>query len=605
MPPESLLPILPSLALVAVLGVAAQWVAWRLNLPSILLLLLTGLAVGPLLGWVDPDALLGDLLFPVVSLSVAVILFEGGLTLDIAQLRTIGPAVLRLCTVGVGCTWVLGAVAAHFLAGLAWPLAVLLGAILTVTGPTVVGPLLRQVRPRGVVGPVAAWEGIVADVLGATLAVLVFHAILLGGGSAAQGVWPLLKGLALTLGTGLLTGIGGATLLGWPLRRHWVPDNLHSPVALVLVLGVYALSDAISPESGLLAVTLMGVALRNQRLTPVGHIIEFKENVRTLLISVLFILLAARIQGSELLALGSGAWLFVGALILVVRPVAVALATLGTSLRRSERIFLAGLAPRGIVAAAVSALFGEELLRAQPGLEGIESFAPLALLVIIVTVVVYGLGARPLARALNLAEAAPQGVLIVGANPFARGLAQALESVDLPVVLVDNNRAAVADANLEGLTARCVNVLTQDSLEYLPLGGVGHLFALTPNDEVNSLACLHFRELFGRSRCFQLTPHVSSTPTSPGDLRGRELFQADAPLPALLERMGRGERLRVTPLTEAFGFEAWWDQYGPHALALLSVDQDGHLRVSTPDSPLDPGPGHRVIALAPAASSEA
>ena len=253
MPPES---FLPSLALIAVLGIAAQWAAWRLNLPSILLLLLTGIAVGPLLGWVDPDALLGELLFPVVSLSVAVILFEGGLTLDIAELRTIGPAVLRLCTVGVACTWILTALAAHFLAGLVWPLAILLGATLTVTGPTVVGPLLRQVRPRGVVGPVSTWESIVADVLGATLAVLVFHSILIGSDFSAQGLGPALKSLALTLGTGLLAGVGGATLLGWPLRRHWVPDHLHSPVALVLVLGIYAISDSISPESGLLAVTL-------------------------------------------------------------------------------------------------------------------------------------------------------------------------------------------------------------------------------------------------------------------------------------------------------------------------------------------------------------
>lgn len=602
MPPESLL---PSLALIAVLGVTAQWVAWRLNLPSILLLLLTGIAVGPLLGWVDPDALLGELLFPVVSLSVAVILFEGGLTLDIAELRTIGPAVLRLCTIGVACTWFLTALAAHFLAGLVWPLAILLGAILTVTGPTVVGPLLRQVRPRGVVGPVCTWEGIVADVLGVTLAVLVFHSILVGSDFSAQGLGPALKGLSVTLGTGLLAGLAGATLLGWPLRRHWVPDHLHSPVALVLVLGVYALSDAVSPESGLLAVTLMGVALRNQRRTPVGHIIEFKENVRTLLISVLFIVLAARIDSDEILGLGPGAWLFVAALILVVRPAAVALATLRSSLNSKERIFIAGLAPRGIVAAAVSALFGEELLRAQvPGLEGIEQLAPLTFLVIVVTVVVYGLGARPLARALKLAEAAPQGVLIVGANPFARGLAHAFESVGLTVVLVDSNHASVVDANLEGLTARCANVLTEDSAEHLPLGGVGHLMALTPNDEVNSLACLHYREIFGRARCFQVAIPDPSEPRTPGDLRGRELFGTDASMPELLARMERGERIRVTPLSDSFGLEAWHEEYGPHALPLFSVDASGYLRANSPDRPLKPDTGVRWIGLTGAGRSE-
>jgi len=590
--------LLPSLALIAVLGVGAQWIAWRLSLPSILLLLLTGLLVGPILGWGDPDAMLGELLFPVVSLSVAVILFEGGLTLDLAVLRSIGPAVLRLCTVGVASTWALGALAAHHLAGLPWPLAILLGAILTVTGPTVVGPLLRQVRPHGVVGPIATWEGIVADVIGATLAVLVFHTILVNGAGGPPEFLPLLKGLGLTLGTGLLTGMGGAALLGWPLRRHWVPDHLQSPVALALVLGIYALSDALSPESGLLAVTLMGIALRNQKRTPVRHIIEFKENVRTLLISVLFIVLAARIEPAGLLALRTGDWLFVLVLIVVVRPLSVFLSSVGTSLPRAERIFLAGLAPRGIVAAAVSALFGEELSRAGlPGLEGIEHFAPLAFLVIVVTVVTYGLSARPLAKYLNLAEHGPQGVLIAGAHPFARSLAKALDSADLPVVLVDSNHGAVVEANLEGLSARCANVLNEDALEYLPLGGIGHLFAMTPNDEVNSLACLHFRELFGRSHCYQLQTSKAQRTASVGDLRGRELFHEDLPLTELLERTSRGEEVRVTPLSDEFDFEAWRAEHGPQALPLLAVDEDGFLRVSTTEEPIEAGSGERLIAL--------
>jgi hypothetical protein len=371
------------------------------------------------------------------------------------------------------------------------------------------------------------------------------------------------------------------------------------------VLGIYALSDAISPESGLLAVTLMGVALRNQRRTPVGHIIEFKENVRTLLISVLFIVLAARIKSEEILNLGPGAWLFVAALILVVRPAAVALSTLGSSLSTRERIFIAGLAPRGIVAAAVSALFGQELLRAKGvDLEGIEQFAPLVFLVIVVTVVVYGLGARPLARALKLAEAAPQGVLIVGANPLAKAIAHALGSAGLKVVLVDSNHAAVVDANLEGLTARFANVLTADSPDRLPLGGIGHLLALTPNHEVNSLACLHYQEIFGRARCFQIALPGSAASESPGDLRGRDLFGEEASLPELLERIERGEKIRVTPLSEDFGLEAWSEEYGPHALPLFSVDTTGFLRANSPDRPLEQNPDAQLIGLVGPGRSE-
>ena len=337
MDPET---ILFSLVLIAIVGVSAQWIAWRLHLPSILLLLVGGVLVGPVTGWLQPDLLFGELLHPLVSLAVAVILFEGGLTLEVRELRSVGQAVFRLATIGVAVTWALAAGGVHYLVGLDWPLALLFGAIMTVTGPTVIQPLLRHIQPKGHVGSVAKWEGILGDVIGATLAVLVFHAVVdghtLGDGAAAHTMIGLLK----TLGIGFLMGLLGFLILALPLRRHWVPDALQSPLVLAVLLGIFALSNSMSHESGLLAVTLMGFCMANSRGTHIGHIVEFKETLRTLLLSSLFVVLAASLSLDDLRATSLGSVAFVAFLILVVRPIAVFASTYGSEISIKETLFL-------------------------------------------------------------------------------------------------------------------------------------------------------------------------------------------------------------------------------------------------------------------------
>ena len=594
--------LLMGLAGIAVLGVGAQWLAWRLRLPSILLLLLAGLAVGPLAviltgeRLIDPSNLLGEALFPLVSLSVAVILFEGGLTLDLRELPRVGPVLLRLATVGVGLTWGLVTVAGHLLLGLNWGIALLLGTILTVTGPTVIGPLIRQVRPRGDVGPVANWEGIVVDVLGATLSVLVLHSLLEGAGKGSEVGGTL--GLLRTLALGGLGAALGAVVLAIPLHRHWIPDALQSPVALATVLGTYSLADHWQSESGLLAVTLLGVALRNQGRVPVRHIIEFKENLRTLLISGLFVVLAAQVDLGELRQVGLAELAFLGTLILVVRPLAVLASTWRSGLSWAEGVFLAFLAPRGIVAAAISALFGAKLLQAE--FAGAERLAPIVFLVIIATVTIYGLAAGPLARRLGLAEAEPQGALIVGGSRFALEVAGALSEAGLATVLVDTNRASVKEAKLAGLEAVYGSALAEDAADDLPLGGIGRLLALTPNDEVNALAALHYAELFGRSACYQLAPGgtAAKAPTSSA-LRGRTLFANDATFIELEGRAAAGHGVKVTPLTETFDLEAWREHHGGEALPLFRLSKEGRLAVFTAEEEPSAEPGQLLVALVP------
>ncbi|RME19732.1 MAG: hypothetical protein D6800_13910, partial [Candidatus Zixiibacteriota bacterium] len=333
------------------------------------------------MGALHPDDIFGDLLFPLVSLSVAVILFEGGLNLQLKELRTTGRSVLQLVTVGVMVTWVLTALIVHLLVGLSWSVAVLLGAVLVVSGPTVIIPLLRQIRPTGQVASVLKWEGIVNDPVGAILAVLIFEVILYGQGN---GVGIIIKGALRALIPGILIGVAGAGAIVVLLKRYIVPDFLQNPAALMMVVLVYTGANAFQDEAGLLAVTVMGIALANQQYVSIKHITEFKENLRVLIISSLFIILSARLPVSETGLGDVASWLLVGLLILVVRPAAVFVSTIGAGLRWRERLLLAWMAPRGIVAAAVVSVFAIRL--AQSGHGGYEAMVPITFQVIIGTV---------------------------------------------------------------------------------------------------------------------------------------------------------------------------------------------------------------------------
>jgi NhaP-type Na+/H+ or K+/H+ antiporter len=589
--------LLIELAGIVVLGIGAQWLAWRLRLPSILLLLGLGFLAGPATGFIDPDALFGDLLFPLVSLCVGLILFEGGLSLRLADLREIGRPLWNLITVGALVTWALASWGGRSLLGLGVGPALLLGAILVVTGPTVIGPLLRHVRPTGRVAAVAHWEGIVIDPVGAVLAVLVYEALSVAPSSgplaAARAALPQ---LGITLVVGLVVGGLFALAALETLRRFWVPDSLQSPLLLMLVAGAFAASNLVQAESGLLTVTVMGVALANQRFVPVKHLIEFKENLRVLLIASLFILLAARVSPADFTALGWRGPVFVAFLVLVVRPLSVLAATAGTSLEPRERVFLAWLAPRGIVAASVASVFA---LRMGDG-DGGRGLVPATFLVIVGTVAVYGLTAAPLARRLGLSNPNPQGILFASAHPGARAIAHAVKAAGFPVLLVDNNRGNAAAARLQGLPTAFMSVLSEDALDEGSQGGLGRLVALTPDDEVNALAALSFREVFGRAEVYQLPPRKGGSPrleSAAPHLRGRYLFAPGATYDALDERFASGQVVKTTKLSPEFDWQAFRDRYGADALPLFVVSETGGLQVCTADREPAPRPGQSVISL--------
>jgi NhaP-type Na+/H+ or K+/H+ antiporter len=584
------------LAGLIVLGVGATWLSWRLRVPSILLLLIVGFLAGPATGILQPDNLLGDLLFPMVSLSVAIILFEGGLSLDIDELRDIGRVVRNLMTVGVLITWVGATGLAYLLLGFDLGLATLLGAILVVTGPTVIIPLMRHVRPSARVGSAIRWEGIVNDPIGAILAVLVFEVIVASGGQYVSGA---AVGVAKAIGAGVGSGLIGAGALIFPLKRYWIPDFLQNPAALAVALTTFTVSNTLQGESGLLAVTVMGSALASQKLVSVRHIVEFKENLRVLLISVLFIVLAARVPMSAVTSTSWSGLAFLAGLILLVRPLSVVIATWRTELEWQERTFLALMAPRGIVAAAVTSIFALEL--GHVGYPAAERLIPVTFLVIVGTVVVYGLSAAPVARRLGVASPNPQGLLLVGAAKWVRSLAELLTDQGFRVLLVDSNWAHVTAARRAGLSAHYGNILAEQAMDELKLDGLGRILAMTPNDEVNALGTLHFAELFGRSNVFQLAPRGRRTdgsdPTMPSHLRGRFLFASEATHQTIAARVAAGAVFKRTTLSNEFGFDDFQSRHGDTALPLFVSKGPGELEIIAAESSWSPKAGHTLISL--------
>ncbi len=591
--------LLISLGSILVLGVGAQWLAWRLRLPSILLLLLFGFIAGPIAGLVDPDELFGRLLFPLVSVSVAIILFEGGLSLRLSEIPKVRGVIFRLITIGTIVTWAIIALAAYYILAMDLALSILLGAILVVTGPTVVGPLLQQIRPRGQAGVVLKWEGILIDPVGVMLAVLIFEAILSDDLYHAPLV--VLNGVLLTLLIGVVLGVLSAGLMVALLRRHWIPDHLQNGFSLLLAVSAFVASDLLHPESGLLTVTVMGIFLANQKWVSIKHLIEFKESLRVLFIGSLFILLAARLKFEDITGFGWEGPLFMAVLVLLARPLATLVSTWRSELSGRERLFIAWMAPRGIVAASVASIFAFDLVAA--GHVRAEQLKPVTFLVIVSSVALYGLTSGPLARKLGLSEQNPQGVFFVGAHLLARTLATALQAQGFRVTLIDTNPANLKAAQNMGLPVYHQNALSEDMLD-VELRGIGRLLAMTPNNEVNALAALHYSEIFGRSEVYQLTSGKGEVDnvgqqTLPQHLGGRFLFSKKATCTYLEKQFAAGAEIQTISLNKSFDYVAFQTQHNNKALPLFLVTANKKLVIYTTDYQPIPKSGQTLIALTP------
>ncbi|WP_370294061.1 cation:proton antiporter [Thalassolituus sp.] len=584
-------------AFIGILAFACQWLAWRVRLPAILFLLASGIVVGPVAGIFHPDALFGELLFPLISLAVAIILFEGSLTLDLKEIRSQRKVVQRLITVGAAVTWVIVAVAVHYLFALSWELSILFGALTVVTGPTVIVPMLRTVRPNADIGNILRWEGILIDPLGALLVVVVYEFIVAQG--QAEGVLSGMLAFVEIIASGTVLGLACGWLLGFILKKHWVPEYLENLATLSLVFFSFSVANMLAHESGLLAVTLMGMWLANQKDIHIGEILNFKENLTVLLISGLFIILAARLTLEELIALGWLPFALLAIMQFVARPLSVWLSAVGSSLHWREKLLLSWIAPRGIVAAAVSALFAIKL--EQSGEPSAMILVPLTFSVIFGTVVLQSATARPLARWLKVAEPPPHGYLMIGANPVARAIAKALKKHDVRVVLTDSNWDNIRAARMDSLETFYGNPVSEYAEQRLDLVGIGKLLGLSPERSLNTVAGMRFGAEFGQQNIFALQT-TSDTRLADKHLdgevhRGQHLFGADMTFSKFSSMLAQGAEVHSTRLTDEYGYGDFVESNGKAAIPLFGIAPDGKVHTCAIDRKFEPQSGWKIISL--------
>lgn len=588
------------LTFLLVVGFLAQWLAWRVRVPAILFLLLTGIVLGPALGLFNPDKMMGPLLFPVVSLAVALILFEGSMTLRFAELHEVGKAVRGMITYGAVIALVLLALAAHWIAGVSWEIAFLFGALTCVTGPTVITPMLRTLRPNARIAKTLRWEGIVVDPLGALLAVLVYEAIVSHQEGHSLGVF------AFTIAVGASIGLVIGWVLGMLLRRQLIPEYLQTYGTLIAVLGAFTLANLTASESGLLTVTVMGIMLGNMRNLHMDQIMDFKQHLSTLLVSMLFVVLAARLHWPlPPGVLWAGIAVFLVAQFLI-RPISVWIATAGSQLNWRERTLLSYVAPRGVVAASVSSLFALRL--GDLGMPGADILVPLVFILIIGTVVLESVTARPFAKWLKVADPDPHGVMIFGTDAVARTVAKALVEQNFQVLMVDDDWEGISNARMAGLPTFYGNPTSQHAAMHLDLTGIGRMLAMSTRREMNSLTCMQYRQVFGRERVYRLrilAPEQShDRATFAGTIQSKVLFGERMTHSRFHQMLVSGWQVKTTSLTEAFDWPQFVATYGGEAVLLFGIEANGSLRVASNKREVEPKAGWTVLTLVPPMTSE-
>lgn len=550
-----------SFASIPVLGVCAQIVASRFNIPSILLLLVSGFLMGPIFGLLNPEHLFGETFYPFVSLAVALILFEGGLTLKISDLKHTGKVVRNLITVGYVITCLGTMFLAHLFFGFDLKICLLLGAILAVSGPTVVTPLLRQIKVKQSLSAVLKWEGITIDPIGATVSVMIYEIILIEQASQAFNVALII--VLKTLVSGILLGSFGAAIVMILFKKKVVADFLEEALTFIVVLFVYALAGVFQSESGLLAVTIMGIVLANQKLVTTKHILTFKENITVLLLSSLFIMLAAKIELHQLLmVINTKTLLFVFSLIFIVRPICVFVSTINSKLMLTEKLFLASLYPRGIVAAAIASIFSIQLDNA--GIEHAADILPITFLTIIITVTFYALIGRPIINIFRL-HRIQKGILIAGAHPWARELGSFLMGLNFQVLFVDTNIENTLQAKQQKLKCINGNILSDSIIEMAESSGYGKLIAVTKSDEVNLLSTLKYTEIFGKNNVSRIVPKDYKKDIKKGS-HDLLLFEKGIGLNLLETNQLIGSTFEAVEITKTFTFEEFQKQYSKSIL---------------------------------------
>lgn len=589
------------IALVGILGIGAQWVAWRTGWPAIVLMLAAGFLAGPVLGVFDPEHAFGELLEPMVAVGVALILFEGGLSLDFRELRHTGSAVMRLATIGVVLGWLFGALAGIYIAGLAPEVAILFGGILVVTGPTVVIPLLRQSSVKSRPASILKWEAIVNDPTGALCAVIAFEYFRKVAESPNATLFEVVPPLIIAAILAGLIGYVAALAIAWSFPRGAVPEYLKVPVLLTAVIGVFVISNLIEHEAGLVAVTVMGVALANMNVTSLRSIHPFKENVAVLLVSGIFILLSASLSFEDIRLINWQIIAFLVALLFLVRPATILLSLLGSKIPWNERLFLAWIAPRGIVLVAISGLFALRLAEPPLQFEDANLLIGLSFAVVVVTIVAHGFTVNFVAKLLKVKGVTRPGMLIVGSTPWTIALAEQMRDLKAPVLVVDASWQRLGLARQKGIDFYHGEILNEATEHNLELAPYQNLVAATENEAYNALVCNEFAHEIGRDSVFQLGESADGDDrhSLPESLRGRALFESGFGVEDVSERQRQGWVFRKTKLSDEFDFEKMQEKLPDAANMLLLVRSNGTLRFFTHAAKPEPRAGDTILSFSP------
>ncbi|MCM8729675.1 cation:proton antiporter [Hephaestia sp. GCM10023244] len=583
--------LMVKMALIGLLGVGAQWVAWRTGRPAIVLMLIAGIIAGPVLGWIVPERDFGDLQEPIIKLAVAVILFAAGLSLNFRELRHAGPAVLRLMVIGVPVGALLGTLAAHYAAGLPLGISAVFGGIMVVTGPTVIGPMLRTLRVPARTRDILKWEGIVNDPIGALLGAAIYGYITYAGVSRdAMAIgFDMAGAAAIAVAIGVALGYAVTTLF----PRGYVPEFLMAPVLLVTVIGGFVLADVIKHETGLITVTVMGVVMANRPMYSSIALRRFKEDLAVLLISGVFIILSATLDYQVIAHFRLRFVLFLVLLLFAIRPATVLASLAFSAVPWRERLFVAWIAPRGIVAVAVTGLFSLRL--ADLGFIGARELQSLGFAVVIVTIFAHSFSASWWARRLGIDQGKELDVLLIGANGWTNAFGSALKQYGLAVTVADTSKFALRGARKHELAVHLGDVLDEATQSQLDMGRFQQVIAATENDAYNALVCSDLGPELGVERLAQ-TGHDEDRPSH---VRARVLLPSGASIEALEERIAAGWTFSRTRITEKFGYDRFREQLPEGAEPVALLDEEGNLLLfSTKARPVIE-PGDSVIAFYP------
>ncbi|WP_227394571.1 cation:proton antiporter [Jeotgalibacillus aurantiacus] len=586
--------------LVIFLGILSQWLSWRIRLPAIVVMSVAGIIVGPVLGFINPEQEFGDLYGPIISMAVAIILFEGSLQLDFREIKDLGKPVFRIVTFGALIAWILGSLTAHYIAGLSLPVAFVIGGLFIVTGPTVILPLLRQAKLKPRPAKILKWEGIIVDPFGVLVALFAFQIIqyfieesftlinlLLFFGAAA---------FATVLGWGLGKGMGTM------FEKGYIPEFLKSPVLFAVVLLCFSVADEVMHETGLLSVTAMGMTMANMHISSIGDMRHFKENISVLLISTIFIMLTASLQVETLLEIFNPAIIgYVLLMLFVVRPLSIWLSTIGTDLSIQERLLVGWIAPRGIVALTVSGYFASVLL--ETGFEDAEILTALTFALVFATVCAHGFSIGFVARKLKLSNDDGPGVIVVGGNAFTRGLAEALHEMKVPVMLVDSTWRNLSAARQRGVPTFHGEILSEQTEYSLDMTPYESIIAATQLDSYNALVCSTFTPSIGRKHLFQVSMEQNHDADLAGlkyTVGGRILFREEATLQELNRRVESGHVFRKTQITEQYTYEKYKEDISEDDLLIGVLNKSGHFEPFVKDWDVAINAGDTLIRLSSA-----